>query len=117
MTVQTDVNVTGPVAVSVSAVVSSSYDANANQWRVVLKTVTNRPYKLTSPSVASVTGEIYTDSRYQNSAGSISITDVSACNNNNNACSQTVTLYFRQCTALVGGVVIDAIPVLFQLEI
>lgn len=110
-TVQTDVNVTGPVAVSVNAIITSGYDVVSDSWSVVVKTTTNRPYKLSAPTVASVTGEIFADNRYTNTAGSIAITPVVGCTDNNNPCTQVINLKFSGCQAISGGVVIQTTPV------
>ena len=106
--VQTDVNVTGPVVVSVNAIASSSYDPGTDTWIVLIKTLTNRPYKLTNPAVASTSGEINTDGRFANK---VTITDNTACNSNSDSCTQTISLSFGSCNALSGGVVIQTTPV------
>ena len=103
---QTDVNITGPVAVSVDAIVSSSYNPASGFWVVSVKTLTNRPYKL-SALVASTSGAIQTNNRLS----SYAISDNTACNSNGLSCTQTITLSFNGCGALSGGVVIQATPV------
>ena len=66
--VQSAINVTGPVAVSVNAISSSRYDPGTDTWIIEIKTLTNRPYKLTAPRVASTSGEIYDNNRFANKA-------------------------------------------------
>ena len=102
-------NVTGPISVSVSAVISSGYEPSLSRWVVVIKTITNKPYKLSSPSISTLTGEINSDSRYGNY---ITVTDVSACNSNAADCEQYVTLRFTGCEAISGAVSLTVVPVL-----
>ena len=107
--VQNDVNVTGPVAVSVNAITSSFYDVPTDTWTIIIKTLTKRPYKLTAPTVSSVSGEISVHNRYK--ANSASIAATSACNSNDLPCAQTITLNFVGCAALSGGVTVTTVPV------
>ena len=104
--VQTNINVTGPVAVTVDAIISNSYNPGTDTWTLLVKTLTNRPYKLSNPS-AITSGEINTDNRFIKAT----IADDTACNSNSNSCGQTITLTFRNCYALSGGVVVSATPV------
>ena len=105
---------TGPVAVTATAIVSSSFAPATNSWTVQLKTLTKRPYKLTSPTISSISGEIYTDNRYIDIT---TVTGISDCINNDNSCVQTTTLHFRGCEALQGAIIVNTIPVTIETKV
>ena len=63
------INVTGPEAVSMSAIVSVNYDIPSDKWNIQIKTYTLRPYKLSAPSINSIAPSLA--SRYVSNSASV----------------------------------------------
>lgn len=100
-------NVTGPEAVSVSAIVLSSYDIPTDRWNIQLRTFTKRPYKLSSPNFGSIAASL--SSRYI--ANSLQIAESLTCNSNNNPCTQTISFQLSGCQSFSGVLALSTTPV------
>jgi hypothetical protein len=107
VSVATNVNVTGPHDVFISAIVLLNYTDSSNTWKVQIQTYTAAPYKLSAP-IISADGEINADGRL---AGSTTIQNLGPCNSNSEGCAQLITTYLSGCNALSGDIFANVTPV------
>jgi hypothetical protein len=107
VTVSTNVNVTGPHTVFISAIVLVNYTDSLSSWKVQIQTYTAAPYKLSAPFITA-NGEIFADGRL---SGSTNIQDLSACDSNLEGCSQLITFYLSNCAALDGNIFANVTPI------
>jgi hypothetical protein len=96
-----------------SALTGVSFDPSSTpeKWTVTFQTSVQAPFKLSNPTLFSVTNQLLSDERYIN--GSHLLVDLSQCNNNSLDCTQQVSVNFGQglagdaCDALAGNITLQ----------